>query len=91
MLKAFLEMKEYVIKFTDISSNGLSDYILTDEEWEAVEDLVSSLKVFVLLPISATELIDSLDPQGCYRIFFLQFTQYFQCHTCNGCYRRSVC
>lgn len=45
MLKAYLELKEYVIKFTDVSSNGLSAYILTDEEWEAVQDLVASLKV----------------------------------------------
>lgn len=45
MLKTFLELKEFVIKFTDSSSNGLADYILTPDEWEAVEGLVSVLKV----------------------------------------------
>lgn len=35
MLKAFLELKELVVKFTDMASNGLAAYILSDEEWEA--------------------------------------------------------
>lgn len=45
MLKAFLEMKDFVVKFTDRSSNELADFILDDDEWEAVEGLVHVLKV----------------------------------------------
>ncbi|KAE9398941.1 hypothetical protein BT96DRAFT_780970, partial [Gymnopus androsaceus JB14] len=39
MLAAFIEMKEYVDIFLDSSSNGLTQYLLTDTEWKAVEDL----------------------------------------------------
>ncbi|KAJ3964259.1 hypothetical protein EV361DRAFT_774579, partial [Lentinula raphanica] len=45
MLAAFLRMKEHVIKFVDSSSNELLAYILEDEEWEAIQDLVSVLKL----------------------------------------------
>ncbi|KAJ3819173.1 hypothetical protein F5880DRAFT_1490136, partial [Lentinula raphanica] len=44
MLAAFLEMKEPVTAFLDRSSHKLTDYVLDDEEWEAVEGLVSILK-----------------------------------------------
>jgi len=55
MLKAFLEMKNLVAKFMDSSLNGLLDYILSDEDWDAVNDLVSALKVrliFLLLRLA---------------------------------------
>ncbi|KAJ3748251.1 hypothetical protein EV360DRAFT_56962 [Lentinula raphanica] len=44
MLAAFLRMKEPIVEFLDRSSNGLSEYVLDDDEWEAVEGLVSILK-----------------------------------------------
>ncbi|KAE9385365.1 hypothetical protein BT96DRAFT_928820 [Gymnopus androsaceus JB14] len=58
MLKVFLELKEYVIKFTDSSLNGLADYMLSDNEWEAVEGLVSALKILK----DATEFFSSNSP-----------------------------
>ncbi|KAE9390197.1 hypothetical protein BT96DRAFT_781138, partial [Gymnopus androsaceus JB14] len=45
MLAAFIEMKEYIDIFLDSSSNGLTQYLLMDTEWKAVEDLVHALKV----------------------------------------------
>ena len=45
MLAAFVEMKDPVMKFLDRSSNGMSEYLLDDDEWEAIEGLVSALKV----------------------------------------------
>ena len=45
MLASFVEMKDPVSKFLDRSSNGLAEYLLTEEEWEAIEGLVSALKV----------------------------------------------
>ncbi|KAJ3964120.1 hypothetical protein EV361DRAFT_769605, partial [Lentinula raphanica] len=45
MLKSFLEMKTAVMNFVDHSSIGLSEYILTNEEWEVVDGLVSALKL----------------------------------------------
>ncbi|KAJ3738243.1 hypothetical protein EV360DRAFT_58301, partial [Lentinula raphanica] len=44
MLAAFLRMKEVVVEFVDRSSNRLSDYVLNEDEWEAIEGLVSVLK-----------------------------------------------
>lgn len=45
MLAAFVEMKDYVNKYLDASSNGLTEYILSDAQWDAIEDLVYVLKV----------------------------------------------
>ncbi|KAJ3753646.1 hypothetical protein EV360DRAFT_53128 [Lentinula raphanica] len=45
MLAAFLQMKEPIVKFLDCSSNGLSKYVLDNDKWEAVEGLVSVLKI----------------------------------------------
>ncbi|KAJ3764927.1 hypothetical protein FB446DRAFT_604590, partial [Lentinula raphanica] len=44
MMSAFLEMKEQVSEFLDCSSNCLSDFVLDDDEWEAIKGLVSILK-----------------------------------------------
>ncbi|KAJ3965668.1 hypothetical protein EV361DRAFT_776073, partial [Lentinula raphanica] len=48
MLESFLEMKEHVTKFLDSAHNGLTEYTLSDEEWEVVKDLVSGLQVTTL-------------------------------------------
>lgn len=45
MLTAFIEMKDLVVAFLDRSSNGMSEYILDDEEWAVINGLVSALKV----------------------------------------------
>ena len=47
MLSAFLKMKELVTQYLDKSSNGLLEYKLSVDEWEAVEGLVSALKVWL--------------------------------------------
>ncbi|KAJ3834418.1 hypothetical protein F5878DRAFT_518082, partial [Lentinula raphanica] len=44
MMAAFLEMKTEVSEFLDRSSNRLSDFVLSEDEWEAIKDLVSILK-----------------------------------------------
>ncbi|KAJ3967366.1 hypothetical protein EV361DRAFT_807417, partial [Lentinula raphanica] len=44
MLAAFLKMKEPVAEFLDRSSNGLADFALDDDEWNAIEGLVLVLK-----------------------------------------------
>lgn len=46
---AFIEMKTAVIQFLDRSSNGLSEYMLSEEEWEAASDLTKALKVCLYL------------------------------------------
>ncbi|KIK50676.1 hypothetical protein GYMLUDRAFT_182431, partial [Collybiopsis luxurians FD-317 M1] len=45
MLATFLEMKDSVSGYLDCSSNGLSEFCLSEDEWEAVQDLVTALKV----------------------------------------------
>ncbi|KAE9402459.1 hypothetical protein BT96DRAFT_816515 [Gymnopus androsaceus JB14] len=45
MLAAFLEMRDPVTKFLDRPSNGLAEYLLEDEEWDAIEGLISALKI----------------------------------------------
>ncbi|KAJ3753120.1 ribonuclease H-like domain-containing protein, partial [Lentinula raphanica] len=45
MLSAFIRMKEPVTMFLDRSSNKLAEYALDNEEWEAIEGLVSVLKI----------------------------------------------
>ncbi|KAJ3742257.1 hypothetical protein EV360DRAFT_57808 [Lentinula raphanica] len=45
MLSAFLQMKDLVSGFLDHSSYQLVEYILDDDEWEAIEGLVSVLKL----------------------------------------------
>ncbi|KAJ3817414.1 hypothetical protein F5880DRAFT_1492959 [Lentinula raphanica] len=45
MLAAFLRMREPVNEFLDRSSNGLAEYALDDEEWKAIEGLVSVLRL----------------------------------------------
>lgn len=62
MLAAFIEMKDIVVQFLDRASNGLSEYTLDDEEWEAVGDLVKALKVcgfFLILILSSRVRSDS--------------------------------
>ncbi|KAJ3760752.1 hypothetical protein EV360DRAFT_39176, partial [Lentinula raphanica] len=44
MLESFLQLKPTVVEFLDCASNGLSEYALTDEEWEVVDELVSVLQ-----------------------------------------------
>ncbi|KAJ3770658.1 hypothetical protein FB446DRAFT_646578, partial [Lentinula raphanica] len=44
MLNAFLQMKDLVSGFLDHSSYQLVEYILDEDEWEAIEGLVSVLK-----------------------------------------------
>lgn len=48
MLSVFLEMKDLVNQFLDSSSNRLTQYMLEDDEWEAVKDLVMALKVCIM-------------------------------------------
>ncbi|KAE9402473.1 hypothetical protein BT96DRAFT_547167 [Gymnopus androsaceus JB14] len=58
MLKSFLEMKDLVNKFLDSASNRLAAYILSNEEWEAVDGLV-----FILMILKdATEFVSSNSP-----------------------------
>ncbi|KAE9383909.1 hypothetical protein BT96DRAFT_843140 [Gymnopus androsaceus JB14] len=45
MLAAFLEMKEPVSQFLDHSSNGMAKFLLDNNEWTAIEGLVSALKI----------------------------------------------
>ncbi|KAE9387864.1 hypothetical protein BT96DRAFT_777490, partial [Gymnopus androsaceus JB14] len=45
MLSAFIKMKSAVVDFLDHASNGLADYALSLEEWEAIGDLVKALKI----------------------------------------------
>ncbi|KAE9385923.1 hypothetical protein BT96DRAFT_840072, partial [Gymnopus androsaceus JB14] len=45
MLAAFVEMKGPVLTFLECSSNGMSDYLLSNEEWEAIGRLVSALNI----------------------------------------------
>ncbi|KAJ3738192.1 hypothetical protein EV360DRAFT_58350, partial [Lentinula raphanica] len=47
MLNAFLRMKDLVSGFLDHSSYQLVEYILDEDEWEAIEGLVSVLKVSI--------------------------------------------
>jgi hypothetical protein len=58
MLSAFIEMKELISTFLDSSSNSLTEYILTDNEWAAVQDMVSALKILK----DATEFFSSNSP-----------------------------
>ncbi|KAE9384307.1 hypothetical protein BT96DRAFT_842444, partial [Gymnopus androsaceus JB14] len=44
MLAAFLEMKDPVSEFLDHSLNGLVEYLLDKEEWDAIEGLFQILK-----------------------------------------------
>ncbi|KAJ3817925.1 hypothetical protein F5880DRAFT_1492181, partial [Lentinula raphanica] len=45
MLECVLELKEPVMEFLDRAHNGLTEYSLTDKEWEVVKDLVSGLQI----------------------------------------------
>ncbi|KAJ3831543.1 hypothetical protein F5878DRAFT_513021, partial [Lentinula raphanica] len=44
MMSAFHKMKEQMSEFLDRSSNRLSDFVLNNDEWEAIKGLVSILK-----------------------------------------------
>lgn len=57
MLAVFVEMKDPVSKFLNHLSNGLAEYLLTDNKWEAIEGLVSALKVCLFLSHSKLLLI----------------------------------
>lgn len=50
MLSAFIEMKDFVVKFLDSSSVGLVEYALTSAEWDVIEDLVYVMKVCSFKP-----------------------------------------
>ncbi|KAE9386885.1 hypothetical protein BT96DRAFT_838472 [Gymnopus androsaceus JB14] len=38
-------MKTVIVQFLDCASNGLADYTLLEEEWEAANDLTKALKI----------------------------------------------
>ncbi|KAJ3968254.1 hypothetical protein EV361DRAFT_805918, partial [Lentinula raphanica] len=44
MLDAFLQMREPIMAYLDRSSHGLAEFMLDDDEWEAIKGLVSILK-----------------------------------------------
>ncbi|KAJ3748227.1 hypothetical protein EV360DRAFT_57004, partial [Lentinula raphanica] len=45
MLIAFLKMKQPIMAFLDRSTNRVYDLLLEDDEWNAIEGLVSALKI----------------------------------------------
>lgn len=70
MLKAFVEMKPQVSQFLDSNANGLTEFNLDNEEWAAVEDLVSVLKVRLYFNLLLTTHQFSLsDFEGCDYVF----------------------
>ena len=88
MLAAFLEMKEPVSQFLDRSSNRMAEFLLDNDEWTAIEGLVSALKVCHLHCL-LLELLTSFrvtDSQRCNNIFFFQCTYCSCSHSCYGCY-----
>ena len=86
MLAAFLEMKKPVLEFLDRSSNGLSDLVLDEEEWEAIEGLVSALKVrYHSLFFSVID-FRSTDPKRCDTVLLFEFAKYSCCHPRYGRY-----
>ncbi|KIY62321.1 hypothetical protein CYLTODRAFT_474834 [Cylindrobasidium torrendii FP15055 ss-10] len=58
MLVGFWEMRSVVKPFLDRTSHGLVKYILSEEEWDAVKDLVNALQVLK----DATVYFSSNDP-----------------------------
>ncbi|KAJ3749789.1 hypothetical protein EV360DRAFT_76163, partial [Lentinula raphanica] len=59
MLYAFVEMKTYVTRLLDSMTNGLGEYQLEDDEWEAIAGLTVALKV-----IPAMDAIDEALASG---------------------------
>ncbi|KAJ3965087.1 hypothetical protein EV361DRAFT_811267 [Lentinula raphanica] len=49
MLESFLNLKDAVVEFLDRASNRLSEFALTEEEWEVAQGLVSALQDATLL------------------------------------------
>ncbi|KAJ3830446.1 hypothetical protein F5880DRAFT_1468533, partial [Lentinula raphanica] len=62
MLAAFIRLKEPITEFLDRSSNGLAEYALDNEEWEAIEGLVSILKDATLFFSSSSPSVASIIP-----------------------------
>ncbi|KAF9064513.1 hypothetical protein BDP27DRAFT_1230380 [Rhodocollybia butyracea] len=62
MLATFLEMKGPISEFLDRSSNGMSEYVLEEEEWDVIEGLVSALKDATLFFSSNTPNVASVIP-----------------------------
>jgi hypothetical protein len=48
-LAAFVQLQQYVDKFTGIREHGLREFELTRAEWECVEQLVKVLQVSGML------------------------------------------
>ncbi|KAJ3722270.1 hypothetical protein C8R42DRAFT_579770, partial [Lentinula raphanica] len=65
MLYAFVEMKTYVTRFLDSMTNGLGEYQLEDDEWEAIAGLTVALKdattFFSSNTISVAQVIPAMD------------------------------
>lgn len=74
MLLAFVEMKDFVVKFLDSSSIGLVEYALTPDEWDAIEDLVYVMKVRILLFLAGLYLHYFIVSERCNGIFLFEFT-----------------
>ncbi|KAE9385497.1 hypothetical protein BT96DRAFT_1006994 [Gymnopus androsaceus JB14] len=55
-------MKDLVVAFVDFSSNGMSEYILDNEEWAVIDGLVSALKTQLYFFNSNTPSIASIIP-----------------------------
>ncbi|KAJ3965890.1 hypothetical protein EV361DRAFT_809966, partial [Lentinula raphanica] len=62
MLAAFIRLKEPITEFLNRSSNGLAEYALDNEEWEAIEGLVSVLKDATLFFSSSSPSVASIIP-----------------------------
>lgn len=67
-------MKELVKAFLDRASYGLSAYALSDEEWQAIDDLVAALKARFFLLLAMYALTTCLDFERRHRVFFIQLS-----------------
>jgi hypothetical protein len=87
MLAAFVEMKDPVSKFLDRSSNGMAEFLISDEEWDAIEGLVSALRVFSIFLLSLSSLTNHFpDSQRCYNLFLFKLPHSCFGHPCYGCH-----
>lgn len=87
MMVAFIEMKTAVVQFLDCASNGLSEYMLSEEEWEAASDLTKALKVCIhILHDAHLFTIHHLHTQGCNNVLFIKLIQHFSSHSGYGHY-----
>lgn len=51
-LAAFVQLQDYIDKFTGIREHGLREFELTREEWDCVGQLVKLLQVCFILSVS---------------------------------------